>query len=102
MPDAMNWPGTWREFAEVYSFEDKDCVYTNGQRCMTLHRVGQMVEYYFDRTAAMVDTGYATGTCSECGVEFAGSIMTNEPPDYVKPLERCPRCGARFEEGGDG
>ena len=49
-------------------------------------------------TCKAIDTGYATAKCSECGAEFMGSIMTNEPPDYVKPLERCPRCGRRIIE----
>lgn len=57
----------------------------------------EQLAYVPERTAKMIDTGYATATCSECGVEFMGSIMTNESPDYVKSLERCPRCGARFE-----
>lgn len=53
-------------------------------------------EYWLAETAEMQQTGYATAICSRCGVEFQGSICSNEPPDYVVPLERCPRCGARF------
>ena len=52
-------------------------------------------------TCKAIDTGYATAKCSECGAEFMGSIMTNEPPDYVKPLERCPSCGRRIKEDGE-
>ena len=66
------------------------------------HRTGQGPDesrkYFPERKCQAIDTGYATAFCSECGCEFMGSIMTNEPPDYVKPLERCPRCGAIIEE----
>lgn len=49
-------------------------------------------------TCHAIDTGYATAFCSVCGAEFMGSIMTNEPPDYVKPLTRCPECGRKIVE----
>lgn len=49
-------------------------------------------------TCHAIDTGYATAFCSVCGAEFMGSIMTNEPPDYVKPPTRCPECGRKIVE----
>ena len=42
-----------------------------------------------------VPTGMGTAFCSECGAEYMGSIMTNEPPDYVTSLRFCPNCGRR-------
>ena len=51
--------------------------------------------YVPEETCRVTDTGFATVVCSECGCEYMGSIITNEPPDYVKPLERCPNCGRR-------
>lgn len=53
-------------------------------------------------TCYAIDSGYATAFCSVCGAEFMGSIMTNEPPDYVKPLTRCPECGRKIIEVDDG
>lgn len=59
----------------------------------------QAVEATLGRgTCHAIDTGYATAFCSVCGAEFMGSIMTNEPPDYVKPLTRCPECGRKIVE----
>ena len=46
-------------------------------------------------TCKAIPTGCATAICSECGAEYMGSIMTNEPPDYVKALVRCPNCGRK-------
>lgn len=47
MSDIMGFPSSWEEFAEQYSFNDSDEVYTNGSRLMQLLRVKQMVEHYF-------------------------------------------------------
>lgn len=61
-----------------------------------------IVEEYVDKIAGLDDgtckaipTGCATAICSECGAEYLGSIVTNEPPDYVKALVRCPNCGRK-------
>ncbi len=46
-------------------------------------------------TCKAIPTGKGTAICSKCGVEYMGSIMTNEPPDYVTALRRCPNCGRK-------
>ena len=45
--DVMSFPPSWEDFAEQYSFNDSDEVYTNGSRLMQLCRVEQMVKHYF-------------------------------------------------------
>lgn len=66
-------------------------------------RILQAVEATLERgTCHAIDSGCATAFCSVCGAEFMGSIMTNEPPDYVKPLTRCPECGRKIVEVDDG
>lgn len=56
-------------------------------------------EYYSaERTCYVKQTGYATGICSACGAEFNASVVTNEPPDHVRPALYCPNCGAKVVE----
>lgn len=49
----------------------------------------------FEPTCRIRQSGSATGFCSRCGAEFIGSIVNNEPPDYVESVHHCPNCGAK-------
>ena len=63
---------------------------------MVFHTPEQAIEATLGRgTCRAIQTGKGTATCSKCGAEYMGSIMTNEPPDYVAPLRCCPNCGRK-------
>ena len=47
MADCMAMPHTWEEFLEDFKFVDDKEVYTNGAELISVHRVKQMVEYFF-------------------------------------------------------
>lgn len=48
----------------------------------------------YKRTCKVENTGFATGRCSACGVEFTASVVNNIPPDCVEHAHFCPNCGA--------
>ena len=64
---------------------------------IALTRAGDYSSFRFAGTVYELDAGYATVKCSNCSGELKGRIITNEPPDYAKPLKYCPFCGAKFE-----
>ena len=45
MNDQMEFPNTFEEFAEQFSFKDKDEVYTNGIDLIPVFRVQQWLEH---------------------------------------------------------
>ena len=47
--EQMNFPESWREFLEDYSFLDSKEVYTNGSKPIPVFRVEQMVENYWEK-----------------------------------------------------
>ena len=47
--EQMNFPESWREFLEDYSFLDSKEVYTNGSKLIPVFRVEQMVENYWEK-----------------------------------------------------
>lgn len=46
MGDRMNYPENPMDFIKIYSFKDKEEVYTNGSMLVPLFRVEQMIDYY--------------------------------------------------------
>lgn len=48
----------------------------------------------YKRTCKVENTGFATGRCSACGVEFTASVVNNIQPDCVEHAHFCPNCGA--------
>ena len=92
MNTIMEFPDTPEQFLDKYSFTDTKEYYTNGQRCISLYRVEQMLEHYFaERTCEMFQYRNALGLideyhCSECGADVEGK------PNY------CPSCGAKVVE----
>ena len=49
MPDTtMDFPTTWEQFLDEYSFKDKEEYYTNGLDLIPTCRVEQMVQHYFE------------------------------------------------------
>ena len=58
MPDTMNFPNTFDEFAEMYKIVDDKEIYTNGTELIPIFRVKQWLEdrkviTNFDRIKAM-------------------------------------------------
>ena len=45
MPDTMNFPNTFDEFAEQYKIVDDKEIYTNGTELIPIFRVKQWLEY---------------------------------------------------------
>ena len=69
-----------------------------GRDVVSLHEITERLADLIEpeeRTCKAIPTGKGTAFCSECDAEYMGSIMTNEPPDYVTSLRYCPNCGAR-------
>lgn len=47
--DSMDFPKTPEEFIQMYSFKDKNEVYTNGSELVPVFRVRQMLDHYFPK-----------------------------------------------------
>ena len=47
--EQINFPKSWEEFLEYYSFLDSKEVYTNGSKLIPVFRVEQMVENYWEK-----------------------------------------------------
>ena len=53
MAENMMFPKDWMKFIEDYSFKDDKEVYTNGSQLVSVFRVEQMVEHYFQITSGV-------------------------------------------------
>lgn len=56
--ETMNFPKEWQDFIDLYSFKDKEEVYTNGRDLISVYRVRQMIEHYF--SPKKKESGYGT------------------------------------------
>ena len=45
IPNSMDFPKTWEEFAEQYGFCDEEQIYTNGAILIPVFRVNQWLEH---------------------------------------------------------
>ena len=45
MSECMQFPDTWEDFEQAYSFEDKKEIYTNGSRLIQSFRVKQWLDH---------------------------------------------------------
>lgn len=92
---TMDFPDTPEQFLSMYSFTDTKEYYTNGQQCITLHRVGQMLEHYFaERTCKQV---CVTDKCLPYVTHITICSLCREIlafDEYPAP-NYCPNCGAK-------
>lgn len=60
---TMYYPDTWQDFADDFSLEDNQKVYTDGSVMMEMYRVQMMMEYYHDPVVEENDK--LRGLCSK-------------------------------------
>ena len=83
----MTFPETFDEFAETYSFKDKEELYTNGSdlisvfrvkqwQCPLCHEVTRESIYWEKYKNDWIMRRYTPQYCSHCGAKFV--IITNE------------------------
>ena len=95
--DIMDFEDDWREFLRAYSFTDSEEIYTNGSDLISVFRVEQMVEHYFERTCHETNPKAPYFKCDACGMDDMGrtelwisdGFYRSQKPNY------CPNCGAR-------
>lgn len=97
MNDMQDWESTPEEYIETYSFIDKEQIYTNGSKLISVFRVEQMLEHYYkERTYKNLATRKDDFYCSECGCEVVG-CMVDDSGSFDNPLcfSYCPNCRAK-------
>ena len=98
--EAMDFPQSWRDFVEQYSFKDSKEEYTNGSMLISTYRVEQMVEHYFTATCFNDSLKRSSGVfvCSKCEVYLDVDDMSWDGEDdsggFYEP-RFCPSCGAK-------
>ena len=108
MCDRMNFPKTPEEFIKIYSFIDKEEIYTNGVELIPVFRVEQMLYHYIDsgicKNVAEDYDDCDQFICSKCGIELQHWFRVERDEDdgdethheYV--FRYCPNCGAKVTE----
>ena len=85
----FQFPATVEQFLLMYGFTDTEHFYTNGQRCITIHRVRQMLGYYFPERTCTVD-GIDTDEYGYWVYLSCGHVtLSHGKPSY------CSTCGAK-------
>jgi len=51
MAECMTFPEKWEDFIHSFSFTDTDEVYTNGAELISVLRIGQCIEHYFNKSS---------------------------------------------------
>ena len=90
--DMQDWESTPEEYIETYSFIDKEQIYTNGSKLISVFRVEQMLDHYYkERTCKNVTKHYGYGfKCSLCDFEqYDGNTLISFDYEY------CPNCGVK-------
>ncbi len=88
--DVMEFPDSWEQFLDSYSFRDTDEVYTNGSELVQRFRVEQMVEHYFDDTPVEdVDTREKLEADVRAAVAYTTSTLmypssANQVTEHIK------------------
>lgn len=105
--EQMNFPESWREFLEDYSFLDSKEVYTNRSKLIPVFRVEQMVENYWEKEVKQAKPNFRLGRW-ELDVERSKKHIENiyacsncktfEAWGESEKTNYCPYCGARMEE----
>lgn len=103
MNDQMTFPKTFDEFAETYSFKDKEELYTNGSNLIPVFRVKQWLEHEAEKDVRTVKPEridvdeYKCPLCNEVTKDTIywekyknDWIMKRYKPQY------CSHCGAKF------
>ncbi len=93
--ECMRFPATPAGFIESFSFIDKEQVYTNGAELISVYRVNEMIEHYFQpvhgtwETSVMYDgDGNKVFRHIHRGCGFGCSSYKERGTPY------CPNCGA--------
>lgn len=81
--DAYDWEPTPEEFIEVYSFIDREQIYTNGSKLIPVFRVEDMLEHYYKERTCKIKRHEVYGPSVD------GSITR-------KLLLNCSKCGKRI------
>ena len=84
MNEQMDFPNTFDEFAEDYSFTDKEEIYTNGIKLIPVYRVKQWLEH-INKPTQMIDKSNFdekqykadTDTAYECGRASVLSVIND-------------------------
>jgi hypothetical protein len=84
--DEMAFPETWREFADWWSINDSEQIYSNGVDFLPMHRVEQMMEHYYEPVMeANKDLAWTVMTLEK---DFADWIGQYDPTDtHVRMLQ---------------
>lgn len=95
MNDMQDWESTPEEYIETYSFIDKEQIYTNGSKLISVFRVKQMLEHYYkERTCKPIAKPNVWGFCDfycECGNKLLE--IANGTDEYLPNY--CSNCGTK-------
>lgn len=98
MSECMQFPDTWEEFEQLYGFEDKKEIYTNGSRLIQSFRVKQWLDHTAEQEQKRGEWIYdgIRGRFPACKCSICGHYE-NADWALLQGVNYCPNCGARME-----